>query len=121
MKTKHELFQILLSRFRQKRYSFICNEITTLEAREIITYKERLKLKAAFLKEKPTKRKNVEFYNHKDYIKNSHVNQGWFMTEEGNSFGFDVRVQFLEMLVEKTKPKSKVWDKLKIDVLKTVL
>ena len=101
MRKINELFEILLEDFKKGERTFICNAIDRLYNKEIISLLELQLLLTTFAKEKPTSRKNKEFYQKEKDGKNG----GWFVVQEGAVCS--IRVKFLEMLVEKTKSKSK--------------
>jgi hypothetical protein len=68
----------------------------------LISYAEYHLAMDAFYREKPTKEVNVEFYNHPLYRRPIHDSSSWFCTKNEVE-GRQVRVEFLKMLVEKTR------------------
>lgn len=101
MRTSHELFEVLLEEYKKGDMIFICNTIDRIYNKNIISYEEKLLLRKAFEKERPTTKKNKEFYEREKFG----IGGGWFAISEGRVC--TTRVKFLEMLVEKTKPKGK--------------
>ena len=111
MKSLLELYDLLLTRFKtnnlnigcsSEHMSFICNNIKHLHADEIITLEEKLLLIRHFRKEKPSRKKHVEFYNH-PYFNGKEV---WFSTNKDPKLAYAIRVQLLSNIIANLKEED---------------
>lgn len=102
MRTESQLFELALTKLEEGARTFICNIFADMVRNDVISDEEYDSAMDALRREKPTEEVNVAFYNHPLYRRPIHDSSSWFCTDNELE-GRQVRVEFLKMLVEKTR------------------